>query len=347
MYRNLNAAALGVSGHQSEIIELVLTYGFQGMDVDIAEFANRAKLHGASYARRLISSARLRSGTFPLPVELSSDDATFAKGLQKLPEYAQVAAEMGCTLCVTSIAPGDDARPYHENFEFHRKRLAQVCAALGQQVRLGVGFHAAEYLRKGRSFQFIHDLDALTLLVNMVGAPNIGLLLDVWDLHLAGVKPEAIRNMKPEQVVAVNVANMPAGVAPADLDDTHRLLPNAEGGVVDVPGMLSALAAIKYDGPVTPMPSRSIFQNARRDVIVKDAGESLMAVWKAAGLDALCEAGIPLVQTYHQATTGKLLPNHWMIPEALRDDTGVIFASAFPGMDCMADEFNRYYTYQW
>ncbi|NWF71259.1 MAG: acyltransferase domain-containing protein, partial [Chloroflexi bacterium] len=66
----------------------------------------------------------------------------------------------------------------------------------------------------------------------------------------------------------------------------------------------------------------------------------------AAGLDALREAGIPLVMTYRATTTGKHLPDRWMLPEALRDETGVIFASAFPGGDRFADEFTRYYTYQ-
>jgi malonyl CoA-acyl carrier protein transacylase len=66
----------------------------------------------------------------------------------------------------------------------------------------------------------------------------------------------------------------------------------------------------------------------------------------AAGIDALREAGIPLVQTYRRASTGKYLPDRWMLPESLRDETGVIFASAFPGGDRYADEFKRYYTYQ-
>jgi hypothetical protein len=44
----------------------------------------------------------------------------------------------------------------------------------------------------------------------------------------------------------------------------------------------------------------------------------------AAGLDALHEAGIPLVLTYRQTTTGKYLPDRWILPEALRDETGVI-----------------------
>ena len=66
----------------------------------------------------------------------------------------------------------------------------------------------------------------------------------------------------------------------------------------------------------------------------------------AAGLDALREAGIPLVQTYKRTSTGKYLPERWVLPEAMRDDTGVIFASAFPGGDRFADEFTRYYTWR-
>ncbi|MFV9506726.1 MAG: beta-ketoacyl synthase N-terminal-like domain-containing protein, partial [Oscillochloridaceae bacterium umkhey_bin13] len=66
----------------------------------------------------------------------------------------------------------------------------------------------------------------------------------------------------------------------------------------------------------------------------------------AAGLDALREAGIPLVQTYKKTSKGTFLPERWMLPEALRDETGVIFASAFPGLDRIADEFERYYAHE-
>ena len=66
----------------------------------------------------------------------------------------------------------------------------------------------------------------------------------------------------------------------------------------------------------------------------------------AAGLDALREAGIPLVQKYRKTTTGRYLPDRWQLPEALRDETGVVFASAFPGYDRFADETRRCYTYE-
>jgi 3-oxoacyl-(acyl-carrier-protein) synthase len=46
---------------------------------------------------------------------------------------------------------------------------------------------------------------------------------------------------------------------------------------------------------------------------------------------------------YKTTTKGTQLPDRWGLPDALRDDTGVIFASAFPGYDSFADEMARYY----
>jgi acyl transferase domain-containing protein/acyl carrier protein len=63
-----------------------------------------------------------------------------------------------------------------------------------------------------------------------------------------------------------------------------------------------------------------------------------------AGLDALRDAGIPLVMRYKTTSKGTLLPDRWGLPDELRDDTGVVFASAFPGYDAYADEIMRYYA---
>jgi acyl transferase domain-containing protein len=62
-----------------------------------------------------------------------------------------------------------------------------------------------------------------------------------------------------------------------------------------------------------------------------------------AGLEALRDAGLPLVMRYKRTTRGTFLPDRWSLPEALRDDTGVIFASAFPGLDSFASDLTRYH----
>jgi malonyl CoA-acyl carrier protein transacylase len=79
----------------------------------------------------------------------------------------------------------------------------------------------------------------------------------------------------------------------------------------------------------------------------KDLAESLDRTFQyaiAAGLEALRDAGIPLVRTYLQTSQGGWLPKEWKLPEPLRDETGIIFASAFPGYDNLIRDVTRYLT---
>lgn len=283
MFKNLNPSYLGISGHQSEIIELALTYGYQGMDLNIADFATRVRLKGLPYARRLIDSARIRIGTFALPIDWDTDDETFQKDLKKLPEYADAAVALGCKCCTAVVAPAGDKRPYHENFEFHRRRFQEIAAIFQPAgVRLALGFNAAEYLRRNQAFQFIHDLDALLMLLNMVDSPSVGLLLDVWEVFAAGGSMEAIRKIPSDKIVAVQIAEMTAATPLSELDEKSRLLPDAEGRI-GVPAILTYLAGQGFEGPVSVKPSRNVFPNRRRDNVVKLTSESLDRVWRSAG----------------------------------------------------------------
>jgi acyl transferase domain-containing protein/NAD(P)-dependent dehydrogenase (short-subunit alcohol dehydrogenase family) len=63
-----------------------------------------------------------------------------------------------------------------------------------------------------------------------------------------------------------------------------------------------------------------------------------------AGIDALRDAGIPLVMRYKTTTKGTQLPDRWGLPDAMRDDTGVIFGSAFPGYDSFVEIMSAYFT---
>ena len=118
----------------------------------------------------------------------------------------------------------------------------------------------------------------------MVNASNVGLLLDIWDVVAGGGSLDSIRKLPVGQIVAVQAAELPAGVPLADLDDKSRLLPGAENSRGDVLAVIKYLAEVGYDGPITPKPSRGLFQTRRRDLIVKQTGEAMERVWRAAGL---------------------------------------------------------------
>ncbi|MBN2039385.1 MAG: acyltransferase domain-containing protein, partial [Spirochaetes bacterium] len=67
----------------------------------------------------------------------------------------------------------------------------------------------------------------------------------------------------------------------------------------------------------------------------------------AAGIEALKDAGIPLVMNYKRTSTNKLLPAFWALPEDMQDDTGIIFAAAFPGENSVIEELNRALAYKY
>ena len=64
----------------------------------------------------------------------------------------------------------------------------------------------------------------------------------------------------------------------------------------------------------------------------------------AVGIDAMRDAGIPLIMRYKTTTKGTQLPERWGLPDALRDETGVIFGSAFPGYDSYAEIMAGYFA---
>ncbi len=79
--------------------------------------------------------------------------------------------------------------------------------------------------------------------------------------------------------------------------------------------------------------------------VQKDLIESLDRTFQyaiAAGIEALKDAGIPLQRTYQATSQGTWLPKEWKLPESLRDETGIIFASAFPGYDNLLRDVSRY-----
>lgn len=284
MFKNLNPETLGISGQQSEVIELALSFGFKGIDLNAVDFAAQVKTHGMPHARRLLDSAKLKIGSCLLPLDWSGDDASLKQTIEQIPAWAQPAAELGCTRCITYIPPASDARPYHQNFEFYRQRLNEVAKKLEPLgMRLGVGFQAAAELRQGKQFQFIHDFNSLQMLLGMVGNKSLGVVVDLWQLYVCGA-PDVYQKLSVEQILSVQLADAPQQPAASELPLKARLLPG-ESGAIDSAAVLAWLAEKGYQGPVTPAAHGSRFAGMKREASVKLAGEKLDQVWKAAGLN--------------------------------------------------------------
>jgi malonyl CoA-acyl carrier protein transacylase len=66
----------------------------------------------------------------------------------------------------------------------------------------------------------------------------------------------------------------------------------------------------------------------------------------ATGIDALRDAGLPLHRYYRTTSTGKRLADRWGLPPRLAKRTGIVFASAFPGLDRLIDDVSQHVASQ-
>lgn len=282
MFKCLSPGLLGLSASANELIEPALSYGFKSLELDVVGFAAQVERDGLPASRRLLDSAKLKMGYFRLPVELAADDAQFAAETKSLTSYAKLAAEMGCTRAVTQLAAGDE-RPMHQNFEFHRGRIQAVAKQLDEfGIQLGIGFTATVDADARGEFEFIRTFDALNMLLSLVGAKNVGMAVDLFELWSCESSFAAVQAAKLK-VTAVFLSDVAAEVVPCDALQTQRLLPG-EVGTIDSAAVLTALAENGYDGPIVPAPHPDRFQQTGRQQIFKTTSEKLDAVWKAAGL---------------------------------------------------------------
>ncbi|MEQ8790534.1 MAG: sugar phosphate isomerase/epimerase [Pirellulaceae bacterium] len=282
MYRNMSPKALGVSGRQSELIELALTYGFKGIDIDMRDFAKRWEKRGEEHARRFFDSSRIKIGGWDLPVRWEGELALYKADLAGLEVIAQRAAAVGSRRCYTHVPAASDSLPYHELYEQSRTRLREIADVLApHDVHLGVGFNAAPAHREGKQFQFIHKSEELLSLVKAIGAPNLGLALDTWNWKLGEGGMDQLDELPVNSFVLIRLADLPDDVDPSKVTDQQRRLPG-EGGMT--PKLLNLLAKLEYAGPVTIFPHPKQFAGMTREAIVQRASAALDEQWKAAGL---------------------------------------------------------------
>ena len=212
MYRSLSPKAMGITGRQSEIIELALTYGFRGLELDIYDFAKRVEHRGLEHAARFIRSSQLKIGGFEVPVRWRGEDAVYRADMEKLDTIAGYAAAIGAKQCHTVVLPVSNNFPYHENFEVHRRRLGEMATVLEKHgIRLGVGLLAAQSHRDEQQYQFIREAEPLLMLLKSVGNDNLGSMLDTWNWHFAGGTRDAVQALGSKGIVSVYVAEAARG----------------------------------------------------------------------------------------------------------------------------------------
>jgi sugar phosphate isomerase/epimerase len=284
MFKNLNATVLGVSGRQSELIELAMTYGFMGLDIDITDLVKRTKRASFDSAARYLQSAQMQIGGFEIPVDLDSDDASFAKALTELKTIAEVAGKVNALTGNLRIPAATNRLPYHEFFGVVRSRIDQIAEIFGMhKIRVGLFFSAALENRDGKQFAFVKDVEGFLALFKACTAPNVGVTIDTWNWTVGGGTPAHLSSIPADRITGLRLADAPEGLDNANAGLTQRLMPGSQGTIDNV-GIVGQLGKAGYAGPLSAYGHVSQFGGKTRDAIVSLAQDSLDNVLSTAGL---------------------------------------------------------------
>ena len=132
MFKNLCPETLGFSGRRKRNHRVGPVARFQGtgsghLSISPSEVKDPGFRQGLAAARQRAAEVRQLS----LPVRWQDDDC-----LSGRPEAACRAGRPGPAARLHAghhaIEPASDERPYHENFEFHRRRLDELAAVLAE-----------------------------------------------------------------------------------------------------------------------------------------------------------------------------------------------------------------------
>jgi len=284
VFKNFSAPLLGISGRQSELIELALTYGFRGIDVDMTDMVKRSQRTDFEDASKYLRAADILVGGFSADVQLDADDAVFNAQLAALHSLAETASKLKGVRAFTLLPAATDRMPIHEYFEFLLGRLEQMGKVLsGHQIQLGCSINAASDSADGKQFPAVRNIETLVALIKTVATKNVGLVIDSWHWHVGGGTSEHLQQLDPSRVVVVRLADLSADAKPAEAKISDRVVPTL-GGRIDQASLIKWLAEHSFEGPVVPCSSTAKAKGQTRESIVNKAQEGIDAIFRAAGL---------------------------------------------------------------
>ena len=277
-YRNLAPGHLGVRANQRQALDYAVKYGFEAITPSAGEFEKQSPAQIRVWLDTMKAKG-IRYGAAGLPVEFRRDDTSFEAGLAKLPAQAKVLQQLGVTRVATWILPGSNDLTYLQNFKGHETRLRAAAGILDDHgIRLGLEFVGPRTSRARNRYPFICTQRGMMELLDAIGTPNMGLLLDSWHWYTSHGTINELLQLSNKDIVHVHVNDAPAGIPVDQQVDNHRQLP-VTSGVIDMKGFVNALAKIGYDGPVECEP----FDQERRQMddeqAVQKTGAALKRIW--------------------------------------------------------------------
>ncbi|MBP7147490.1 MAG: acyltransferase domain-containing protein, partial [Acidobacteria bacterium] len=368
---NLNCRVQTViSGAAAAVDEAVARLGRAGVDCRVLPIAGAFHSELAGAIREPMREALARLEVRPPEVEvISTVDG------QPYPRDASCAQRVRDNLLDQLVRPVDFiglvetayARGARLFIEVGPKKALSTFAADVLEGRPHVALHANHPKEGGlrQLHQLLAQLAALGVPLDLdPGHPAGGKVIDVVSAD-GGARPGRAPGDAEAIVIAGAAAGLPGVGAAVFSDDGLDRLFAGENRIDPLPGeeqdrivARHIVRLVKGPGgearfePVAgragslKLAGRRGHFDLRADYGIEDdwvdSADITYRLAVAAGIEALRDAGIPLQRAYRTSSTGKRIPCGWSLPEPLRDETAVIFASAYPGLDRVIDQVSEF-----
>jgi len=244
---------IGVGGSCRDWLGWAKQFQFESIEPD-GKFLARLTDDGRAQFVEELRAAEIRWGAAGLPVEFRRDEAVYQQGMSELPEIVAALQSAGVDRVGTYIMPRHESLTYVANLGQHAERLQPVARLLqAHGMRLGLEYVGPKTLWTSSRYPFVHTLAETMDLIEAIGEPNVGVILDSWHWYTSGDPLEELAALSNEQVIAVDLNDAPRGRERDQQIDSERELPTATG-VIDLQAFLQMLIDKRYDGPVRAEP---------------------------------------------------------------------------------------------
>jgi 2-keto-myo-inositol isomerase len=217
--------------------------GFDFVEIWAAKLISYLDRGGLTALRRDLRQAGVRAATLNSVERITFNDPSgHIRMLEDFQRLCRVAEAIGCetVLVVPSPRPkGVSATAIERESVRVLRELSRIAAPYG--VRL-----AYEFL--GFADCTVNTLAQCAGIVEKVARPNVGLVLDTFHFFAGGSTLASIRQVDPRCIFIVHINDVER--APRrKMHDALRLYPGK--GILPLPGVLRALKAIGYTGPIS------------------------------------------------------------------------------------------------
>ena len=253
MRTSLNPARLGANRFSFlEYVDLAARHKFSGVDFSINAAMEAAQtMQGVDALKAHMDDKNIAAAAWGLPVEWRKGEDILEQGMAALREQANFASRLGATRCVTWMPPSvaGDAKSWERQTA---RRFGEIANILNDEgIWLGLEWVGPHHLRAGNenamgNEETVHTLDGTRKLIEQIGQPMVGLLVDCYHCFTTGIGEAEIAALPEKQIVHVHINDAPKGTTWETARDGERVLPGT--GVIDVAGFLRALRSVGYTG---------------------------------------------------------------------------------------------------